>query len=203
MEAFMTESGIPANYVKKETMLLVATICLLVGFVGGIVFTVFKTGSSGPETVSSQQPQISAEQSRMALALEQEVSRNPDNVGAWIELGNLYFGMSEHEKSIRSYRRALDLDPSNAHVWTDMGVMYRDSGQSQQALESFAKAMELDPNLMQPRFNTGVVYFFDIGQQEAGLEIWEKMARENPTLTAPNGQPLRAFIDHYRGTLQQ
>jgi tetratricopeptide (TPR) repeat protein len=79
-----------------------------------------------------------------------------------------------------------------------MGVMYRNSGQPQQALEIFAKAMELDPVLNQPRFNTGVVLFFDLDQQEAGLEAWENLLRINPAATAPNGQPLREFIDMLR-----
>jgi cytochrome c-type biogenesis protein CcmH/NrfG len=204
MEAFMADSNTPANSVKKETMLLVATICLLVGFVGGIIFTVFKTGTgSGPETATSEQQRMTADQGRRMLALEQEVAARPNNVEAWIELGNLYFGMNEYEKSIRSYRRALDLDPTNAHVWTDMGVMYRSSGQSQQALEIFAKAKELDPNLSQPRFNTGVVLFFDLNQHEAGLEAWEDLLKTHPAATAPNGQPLREFIDFHRGSLQQ
>lgn len=196
-------SNVPANFVKKETMLMVAAVCLVLGFLGGIVFTVFKGGETSPGTITREQPRMNAEQGRRVLALEQEVAADPKKIQAWIELGNLYFGMDEYEKSIRSYRRALDLDPNNAHVWTDMGIMYRSSGQPQQALEIFAKAMELDPALMQPRFNTGVVLFFDLGQHEAGLEVWENLLKMNPAATAPNGQPLREFIDSYRASLRQ
>jgi cytochrome c-type biogenesis protein CcmH/NrfG len=202
MEVFMADSTIPANSVKKETMLLVAAICLVVGFFGGIIFTVLKTGSgTSIETVTQEQSRMTAEQGRRMLALEQEVAARPNNVDAWIELGNLYFGMNEYEKSIRSYRRALDLDPTNAHVWTDMGVMYRSSGQPQQALEIFAKATELDPDLFQPRFNRGVVLFFDLKEYEAGLEAWDNLLKTHPAATAPNGMPLREFIDSYRGSL--
>jgi tetratricopeptide (TPR) repeat protein len=204
MEAFMAENNnIPANFVKKETMFIVASVCLLVGFLGGVLFTVYKGGSGGGPVPVIEKQQISAEQSRRALALEREVAANPDNAGAWTELGNLYFGMDEYEKSIKSYRQALELDPANANVWTDMGVMYRRSGQPEQALEIFIRASALDPNLPQPRFNQGVVLLFDLNRVEEGLETWEELLRVNPAATAPNGQPLGELIAQYREELKK
>ena len=203
------ETQVPANYVKKETMLLVAAIALLAGFLAGIVFTVYKsdTGEGTPtvarQEAPPQQPRLTAEQTQRVLTLEREVANNPDNMQAWIELGHLYFDGGEFPKAITAYEKALAINPDQPHILTDLGVMYRRSGQPQKALEHFEKAIELDPRLEQPRFNKGVVLLFDLNQKEAALEAWRKVLELNPNATAPNGQPLREVVEQVAQSEEQ
>jgi cytochrome c-type biogenesis protein CcmH/NrfG len=199
----MADSSAPANHVKKETMLLVAAVCLLVGFLGGIVFSVFKLDTGG-ETATATRPQqegpqpMTAEQAQQIMALEKEVAANPNNTQALIDLGHLYFDIDEPQKSIRAYLRALEINPDNPPVLTDLGVMYRRVGQFDQALTSFNRAIELDPALPQPRFNKGIVLMFDLNRQAEALQTWENLLQIDPNATAPNGQPLREIVESYR-----
>lgn len=200
----MADSGPPANSVKKETMLLVAAICLLVGFLGGVVFSVFRLAPGGGTATATrqeggaQQPRMTPEQARKALTLEKEVAAHPKNTRAWIGLGQLYFDTGEAQKAIQAYIKALKLDPSDAPALSDLGVMYRRTGQFDKALETFDRAIKLDPTLAQPRFNKGIVLMFDLHREKEALQAWENLLKIHPDATAPNGQPLRKVIESYR-----
>ena len=122
-----------SKMVKKETMWMVASIALVAGFLGGVVFGVYKsgTGTSVQESMLSQPAEeeqgASVESAAQIFELEKRTSESPDDVAAWIDLGNLYFDTGNYEKAITAYNKALELKPNNANVITDLGVMYRRS----------------------------------------------------------------------------
>jgi cytochrome c-type biogenesis protein CcmH/NrfG len=181
------------GYVKKETMLIVALVAVVAGFLGGIVFSVFYSGGNQPILSSAPSPQaqgISAQLAGQILALEKEVAANPDNANAWTQLGHVYFDTDNYSKAIRAYEKSLALQPNNPDVLTDLGVMYRRSGQPEKALECFDKAIALDPNHQQARFNKGVVLKYDLNDTAGAIKAWEELLKTNPNATMPNGQPL-------------
>ena len=191
------------NFVKKETMLIVALIALIVGFLGGVFYSAFQSGPTvGVQTASTpprppqqqQQPGLSSEQARNILALEQEVSINPTTVNAWTQLGNVYFDTNNYAKAIRAYEKSLELRPDNPNVLTDLGVMYRRSGQPEKAVEAFDRAIAADPNHEQSRFNKGIVLRYDLNDREGAVKAWEDLLKINPNAVAPNGMPLGEAI---------
>lgn len=190
---------IEGQYVRKETLYLISLLALAVGFFGGVVFGVFRSDSPLPGQSSSQE-QFSAVQqpnidlSNMIAALEKEVASNPNNVNAWIELGNNYFDTNQYEDSIRAYRRALELQPNNANVWTDMGVMYRRSGKPQEAIKAFDKAIEADSKHEVSRFNKGIVLLHDLKDEQGAIRAWEDLMKVNPFAMAPNGQSVDQMV---------
>lgn len=190
---------IEGQYVRKETLYLISLLALAVGFFGGVVFGVFRSDSPLPGQSSSQE-QFSAVQqpnidlSNMIAALEKEVASNPNNVNAWIELGNNYFDTNQYEDSIRAYRRALGLQPNNANVWTDMGVMYRRSGKPQEAIKAFDKAIEADSKHEVSRFNKGIVLLHDLKDEQGAIRAWEDLMKVNPFAMAPNGQSVDQMV---------
>ncbi len=190
-----------AGYVKKETLLTVAFVAVLVGFFAGVVFVSFKSGTAPPpkRQAASKAPVNANETSAERIApLKEEVSRHPDNMAAWIQLGNHYFDADQHQEAIRAYERALALDENNSDVWTDLGVMYRRDGQPQKAIEAFDKATTLDPLHEVSRFNKGIVLMHDLNDQEGALAAWEALLAINPNVKTPNGQTLRELIDRTR-----
>ncbi|MBW2670116.1 MAG: hypothetical protein JRD87_09585 [Deltaproteobacteria bacterium] len=84
-----------SKMVKKETMWMVASIALVVGFLGGVVFGVYKsgTGTSVQESMLSQPAEkeqgASVESTAQIFELEKRTSESPDNVAAWIDLGHI------------------------------------------------------------------------------------------------------------------
>jgi len=192
------------NYVKKETLLITVFICLVIGFLGGIVFSAYKAPSLNTTAQPQQQAQqqypqsdnqgMTQEQADMILSLEKEVASNPGNEEAWVRLGHVYFDTGNYVKSIKDYTKALDINPNNADVWTDLGVMYRRNRQPDQALAAFDKAIGINPSHQIAHFNKGIVLFYDLNNRTGAIKAWEELLKINPTVKAPNGQPLKDMI---------
>lgn len=184
------------NFVKKETMFIVALITLVIGFLGGVFYSALQ--SSGPPQPQQQQQQqqsgMTNEQARAILSLEQEVAANPSNVDAWTQLGHVYFDTNNPSKAIRAYEKSLELRPNDPNVMTDLGVMYRRSGQPDKALEIFDKVISIDPSHEQSRFNKGIVLRYDMNDREGAIKAWEELLKLNPNAQAPNGIPVSEAI---------
>ncbi len=203
------------GYVKKETMLVVAIITLVVGFVGGVTYSSFKFGTGTPvqTSVPSQQTSrdqgVSEKQADMIKSLEEiqsfekETSQNPENVEAWIQLGNLYFDTNRFKKAIRAYKKSLELNHNNPDVWTDLGVMYRRSSQPIGAIEAFEKAIEIDPNHETSRFNKGIVLMHDLNDREGAIQAWEGLVKVNPLASTPNGQPVMELVEKLKASMNE
>ena len=193
------------NFVKMEITLIIALIALVVGFLGGIFYSAIQSGPTGrvqtssapagpPQQQQQAQPNLSNEQAKSILSLEQEVAVNPTNGNAWTQLGHVYFDTGNFAKAIRAYEKSLELSPDNPNVLTDLGVMYRRNGQPGKAVEAFDKAIAIDPSHEQSRFNKGIVLRYDMNDREGAIKAWEDLLRDNPSATAPNGQPLSEAI---------
>ncbi|HEX9715212.1 MAG TPA: tetratricopeptide repeat protein [Desulfurivibrionaceae bacterium] len=190
----------PADGFKKEIVLLVGLGCLIIGFLSGIVFSIYKTpAGGGAATVATGQPQaqagkLTAEQTQQLLQLELAVQKNPDNIEAWTNLGHLYFDSDQPDKAINAYNKSLALAPNNPDVLTDLGVMYRRAGNPQQAVASFDKAIAANAKHETARFNKGIVLLYDLKDQPGAIAAWQGLVSLNPMATAPNGQLISEML---------
>ena len=175
------------NYMRKETALLISLLALAVGFFGGVFLGVYKSGPSIQGTPGGVSPTAHKELQDQVVLLEKETQQNPSNTAAWIELGNAYFDTDQYEKSIRAYRKALDLKPDNADVWTDMGVMHRKAGRPQEAVKAFDQAIAVNPKHEVSRLNKGIVLLHDLQDSAGAVLAWEGLLEINPTAMAPGG----------------
>lgn len=191
-----------AATVKKETMYMVAIVCLVVGFLGGIIFSIYKSpgGAPAPSSAPQQQAQgqLTPDQINTMLSLEREVAANPNNEPAWTQLGHLYFDSNQFQKAINAYNKSLSINPNNANVLTDLGVMYRRSGQPDKAIESFDKAIKVDANHETARFNKGIVLLYDLNDQQGAIQVWQQLVQVNPLASAPNGQLVKDIIEELK-----
>ncbi len=196
------------GYVKEETMLLVAFIALALGFICGVVFTVYKSGSSlnikTPQARDTDQDHDHPEESDKKIsALEQEINKNPENIEAWIKLGNICFDANKIKKAIRAYEKALELNPGNANVLTDLGVMYRRDKQPEKAVEVFDKAMTVEPHHEVSRFNKGIVLMHDLKDYEGAIREWNELVKLNPMAMTPGGQTVKEMVERIKKTMNQ
>lgn len=187
--------------VKKETMWLVASIALVIGFLGGVVFGVYKsgTGTSVPESMLSQPAEkeqgVSVASAAQIFKLEKTTTETPDDVAAWTTLGNLYFDTGNYPKAITAYTKALTLNPNSANVMTDLGIMYRRNGEPKKAVEAFDKAAKIDPKHETALFNKGIVLMHDLNNLEGAIDAWEALVKRNPAATSPTGQPIKDLVE--------
>jgi cytochrome c-type biogenesis protein CcmH/NrfG len=193
------------QYVKKETMLVVALVALIAGFLGGVVFSAYNSSpglnvpASGPSGQTSQEQNISNELAKEINDLEKELSLNPKNIEALIRLGNLYFDTDQPEKATVAYNKALELNPGNPNVLTDLGVMYRRKGQPLEAIKAFDKASKIDPRHEASRFNKGVVLMYDLKDAKGAITAWKELVELNPLARAKGNELVVDLIKKHEG----
>jgi cytochrome c-type biogenesis protein CcmH/NrfG len=201
----MTQSSKPLKgYIKTESMILVVVVTLMVGFLGGVVFSAYRTSSRLPMPGDSQATgglPLSPEQSRQISALEDQTRQNPKDVEALTQLGHLYFDTGQPVKAIEAYEKSLALDSSRPDVWTDLGVMYRRNNDPQKAVETFEKALSLKPDHQIALFNKGVVLMHDLNDLPGALESWDKLVIINPQAQTPGGDSIAELVRELKKNL--
>jgi len=190
---------------NRETALLVGALCMIVGFIGGVVFQAYRSGSVGEQSPAHRPAAVDpVERNRSETAADVEafeamVSAQPESAEAWMHLGNACFDAGRHEDAIRAYQRSLKIDPSDANVWTDLGVMYRRAGRPREAVEAFDRAIAADPAHEASRFNKGIVLLHDLEDPSGAVAAWKGLLRINPAATTANGRPVSDIVNTVKG----
>ncbi|MFC1837571.1 tetratricopeptide repeat protein [Thermodesulfobacteriota bacterium] len=189
-----------ANFVKKETAILVTIVALVIGFLGGIFYSALKSPSgtsqySGSQT-TGQSSQNVQQQTNRALILEQEIVANPDNVNALIELGDIYLDSNRYENAISTFVKAEQLAPTNFHILNDLGTLYLRTGNFDTALEKFEAVLKIDPTHIHSLYYVGLVHR-ETGNTEKALQVFEEVLGLNPDpqLADAVGQEIAALKD--------
>jgi len=193
---------------KKETVILVVVIAFLVGFVSGATVAILRGKKGEDQTVrlpQNQKPQIvpqevppppgppPAEVSLKIDGLKEIVKKDPKNLAAWSELGNLYFDANQPKEAIQAYTEYIKLKPDNADVRTDLGIMYRNTGEPDKAIEEFKKAAQIDPKHVNSRYNLGLVLLHDKRDMKAAITAWEDYLKVDPN--SERAQRLKAQLE--------
>ncbi len=190
---------------KKETVILVVVIAFLAGFVSGATVAILK-GKKGDQTARlPQKPQIVPQEAPPAPGpppadvslkidgLKEIVKKDPKNLSAWKELGNLCFDSNQPQEAIKAYTEYLKLKPDDADVRTDLGIMYRNVGEIDKAIEEFKKAAQIDPKHVNARYNLGLVLLHDKRDIKAAVKAWEDYLRVDPN--SERSQRLKAQLE--------
>jgi len=197
---------------KKETVILYVVIALVVGFVGGATVGILWITKGTEKTAMVQKPQMalpgapapappaptppardSIEVASQIQTLKEIVKKDPKNLPAWVELGNLYFDSDQPKEAIEAYRQYLAIKPDNPDIRTDMGIMYRKLGQFDKALEEFRKAAQSDPRHANSRYNIGIVLLHDKQDIGGAIKAWGEYLRVDPN--SERAQRIRAQIE--------
>ena len=188
---------------QKQTPYLGFLIVFVIGFVCGVGFAAFKLDSGGPATASNQggAPGPSNETQQAILNLEAQVTREPENFQAWIQLGHLYFDTKQHKNAIAAYETSLKYHDGDANLLTDLGVMHRRSGDSAMALEWFDKAQAMDPTHIPSRLNEGIVRLYDFDDAPGAIASWEELLTIDPEAKLGNGETVRDFVTKMKADL--
>ncbi len=190
---------------KKETAILAIVIAFLVGFIVGATVAILK-GTKGVEKVEggpspqmTQTPHQEPDLTEMRLrinTLKDILKKDPKNLSALEELGNLYFDIGQPKESIETYSQYLAIKPENANVRTDMGIMYRALGDFDRAIDEFKKAAQSDPNHVNSRYNIGVVLLHDKSDIQGAIQAWEEYLKVDSK--SEKAQRVRAQIERMK-----
>ena len=188
---------------KKETAILLIVIAFLVGFITGATVAILKGTKATAKAPVVQKPQMALEPASPGpspievaseiQALKDIVKKDPKNLSAWVELGNLYFDSNQPKEAIEAYSQYLAIKPDNPDVRTDMGIMYRKLGDFDRAIEEFRKAVQSDPKHTNSRYNLGLVLLHDKHDIKAAVKAWEDYLKVDPN--SERAQRIRAQIE--------
>ena len=117
----------------------------LTGVTAQLALVGLAAGSAQP---SSPAPSLAAGAARLqandpvgvARILEQLVSQERANGGAWRLLGAAQHRRKAFDRAIEAWRRALDVEPAMPMPYYNVGVAYAAKGDADQAFEWLAKA---------------------------------------------------------------
>jgi cytochrome c-type biogenesis protein CcmH/NrfG len=179
---------------KKETAILGIVIAFIIGFIAGAVVFGLTRGAGSQRGASVAQkgpaPEMTqemdqavpnpAEVAAKTQALKDIVQKDPKNLSAWAELGNIYFDTNQPHEAIDAYSKYLALKPDNADVRTDMGIMYRKLGDFDRALKEFRTAAQNDPKHVNSRYNIGIVLLHDKQDIKGAIKAWEDYLKVDP-----------------------
>ncbi len=170
---------------KKESVIILAIVMFVAGFVVGAVTGIEFYSKEHTNTPLAQgAPEGGAPRAvgtDEINQLEAAVRQEPQNVQALVSLGNLYFDSHQPQKAIAAYERALAIDPKNPDVLTDLGIMYREIKDYDKAVQEFREAARLDPNHKNSRFNLGIVLQEDKKDIKGAMAAWQDYLRVDPT----------------------
>jgi cytochrome c-type biogenesis protein CcmH/NrfG len=192
-----------SGYVKSENVIWFVVASLLIGFVSGVAFGIYKSGTIADPHQSAPSANMDIERQQAIDALKAQVEKNPQDRAAWIDMGHLFFDANLPNDAITAYEKALAIDPESADVWTDLGVMYRRSGNLKKAVDAFDRAINIDPTHEISRFNKGIVLFHDLKDEKGALVAWESLLAINPNAKSPSGQTLKELVDHIKANHQE
>ncbi len=125
------------------------------------------------------------------------LKKDPNNLQALINIGNLYFDTRQDLLAIEHYQKALALDPRNVNVRTDMAVCFRRTGNPDRAVEELKKAISMDTRHAQSRYNLGIILIHDKNDIEGGIRTWEALLENVPNY--PYRDSLKSEIARMRG----
>lgn len=183
------------GHVKTENVILLFFLALAIGFVGGVVFSVYRSVGAMPATAAGPG---AAQQNAMIAALVEQTRSDPTDAAAWTRLGHLYFDAGQSAKAIEAYEKSLALDGDRPDIWTDLGVMYRRDGDPRKAVQMFEHALALAPEHEIALYNRGIVLLHDLNDMEGALASWEKLLSLNPGTRTPAGDPLENIVRQMR-----
>ncbi len=175
--------------VSRGNVILIAFVCLLVGFILGAAAAILKTSRQPmvAPTAASTGPTVGGPGKNITVDYEGEIQlsksileKDPNNLQALINLGNAYFDTDRYQEAIDAYSKALAINPKNPDVRTDMGIMYRKLGQFDKALEAFRQAARDDSRHPNSRFNLGIVLQNDKKDFQAASQAWEDFLKVVP-----------------------
>ena len=178
----------PQQQTSSTTWALISGACLLLGLaVGYVIFGSQRAAVpvAAPAAVApapaagGPQPGLMDEQ--QAQALRNILAKDPTNVQANTQLGNLYYDAGRFAEAAGPYQKAIEADPKNIGVSTDLGTALWYAGRPDDAIAQFTKSLAIDPTHPQTLYNLGIVKR-DGKQDPAGaLQAWEKLLAANPT----------------------
>jgi tetratricopeptide (TPR) repeat protein len=183
--------GASSNWTTPQAYLLAAVCLVLGGLMGYLARGSSPVPASPAVSAQANTPapgdamqQVTPEMmkhmaDKQAEPLLARLKATPKDVGALVEVGNIYYDTQNFREAISYYQQSLKLrdDPN---VRTDLGTAYWQLGDADSALREFEDALKLDPRHANTYYNMGLVKWQGKMDVKGAVNAWEKLLQTNP-----------------------
>jgi len=84
---------------------------------------------------------------RALAAIDEYVSKYPDNACGWTEKGRIHIVRREYPQGVAATRKSLDANPYNTHAWNNLGILLdRTQAPIAEVKAAYANALHFDPS---------------------------------------------------------
>lgn len=179
-----TGPQISANQQSSHNRYVLWSVIVVVAVVAVYIL---KTNMEPPDTAGGGgvPVQPTAEEAMQQITqqidhINEMLARDSTNFDAWAALGNLYYDAEMPEEAVDPYIRALAIKPDDPAVRTDLSTMLRSLGQHEEAAGHLRRVVDDDSTWHQAWFNLGVIYSFDLEDEQKALAAWKMFVILNP-----------------------
>jgi len=170
---------------ERQYSWIVYGVCTLI--VGGLVGYILAAAGTRPG-VGVPVPTAAAAPSTAPLADEGALqayrdilTRDPKNLQAAVNAGNLLYDAHRYVEAIPFYQQAFALDGSNINVSTDLGTALWYAGREDEALAQYERSLRISPTHSQTLYNVGIVRADGKHDYPGAIAAWEKLLATSPT----------------------
>jgi len=111
------------------------------------------------------------------------IKLDPNNAGAYDNLGNALSDQGKLGEAIAAYRQAIQLDPKSANAYNGLGVALRKQGKLEEAIAAYRQAIQLDPKDAYPYNGLGNA-LSDQGKLEEAIPAYRQAIQLDPKYAA-------------------
>ncbi len=111
---------------------------------------------------------------------EKTIEKNPQDVNAWIQKGDVLASQYRYDRAIEAYDEAIKLDPNAAATWNKKCGALSNQGKKDDAIKCYDDAIRLNPTSDTAWNNKGNT-FYDQGKKDDAIKCYDEAIRLNPT----------------------
>jgi Flp pilus assembly protein TadD len=111
-------------------------------------------------------------------SLKETVARDPNNVEALVQLGDMYMDAAKFPQAAGYLERAIAVR-DDANVRMDLGICYKQSAQPERALTEFQRSEKLAPGQWQPLFNEAII-LVELRRMDEAKSLTAKLQQMRP-----------------------
>lgn len=137
-------------------------------------------GSGAPGGAPASDPHETGGVSAQLAALRQRLDKNPDDVGALVELGELFLTANMSERAHEPLHRALTLVGNDPKLLGRLAIGLWRSGTPDEGLEAARRALAADPSSPQAAEIAAQIAIRGLGDPQLGEQALAELKRRAP-----------------------
>jgi cytochrome c-type biogenesis protein CcmH/NrfG len=103
----------------------------------------------------------------MTKQLEEKLKESPNDVQAWLTLGNGYYLRGKIKQAITTFEKAIHVRPQVPYFHYYLGICLYRSARINEAIRELQKVSELMPSMLMANYWLGIAYFHKGAYQES------------------------------------